>query len=445
MKRLIVLIGALSVGAMLMGCGGGKIDAKKPSEPVTIRYILWDANQLPAYKKVAENFMAKNPDIKIEISQLGWGDYWQGLQTDMVAGTAPDVFTNHLAKYPDFASKGQLIDLEPYVKRDKIDLSVYMNGLDGLWATKDGKRYGLPKDWDTIAIVYNADMLKEAGITVEEANALTWNPKDGGTFEKFIAKLSIDKNGKNGLDPAFDAKNVVRYGMALNHFDDRGQAQFSPFAVSTGWMYTDGLYNANYHYDDPKFIDTIDWMVRITKKGFLAPYELTANGANPLFTAKQTATTLDGSWMIGYYTSSSKFPVGFAKLPVGPVGRKSMTNGLADSIWKGTKHPEEAWRWVKYLASVEAETTVGTFGVVFPAVEAGVKEALDAFSSRGINVNAFTEVATTKGETFVYPVVDNGVKIGEIMNQSFDAIFLGKVPVEAGLKEANKKVLDLFK
>ena len=275
MKRLnFLLVVLMSVSAIMLFVSCGKKDIGK-SGPVTISYILWDANQLPAYEKCAETFMAENPDIKVEISQLGWGDYWTGLQTDMVAGIAPDVFTNHLAMYPDFASKGQLVDISEYVKRDGIDTSVYMNNLDGLWTTKDGKRYGLPKDWDTIAIVYNQDLLENAGISSEEANSLTWNPQDGGTFEKFIASLSIDKSGKNGLDPSFNPDEVVTYGMALNHFDDRGQGQFSPFAASTGWMYTDGLYSNNYHFDDPRFIDTIKWMVEMTEKGYLAPYEMT--------------------------------------------------------------------------------------------------------------------------------------------------------------------------
>jgi len=447
-RSLVLMVMAIAISSMVFASGTSE-DAKqstsKSSGKVTIRYVLWDANQLPAYQKVAESFMAKNPNIQIKIEQLGWGDYWTALQTDMVSGTAPDVFTNHLAKYPDFSSKKQLVDIAPLVKRDNVDTSIYMNGLAGLWATKDGKRYGLPKDWDTIAIVYNAEMLKAAGISEKEANELTWNPNDGGTFEKFIAKLSIDKNGKNGLDPSFDATNVVQYGIALNHSDDRGQAQFSPLAVSTGWMYTDGLYNANFHFDDPRFIKTIEWMVRVTKKGYMASYEETVNGANSLFTSKKAATVFDGSWMIGYYTSSSPFKVGFAKLPVGPVGRRSMINGLADSIWVGTKHPEEAWQWVKYLASEEAQKIVGSYGVVFPAIKAGVDEALKAYTSKNINVTTFTDEANEKNGTFVYPVVENGVKISEIMTQTFDAIFIGKVTPEAGLKDANKKILDLFK
>ncbi|MGD1816653.1 MAG: ABC transporter substrate-binding protein [Pleomorphochaeta sp.] len=442
MKKLFLILSIVLFATTGIWANGQ--DEKAGDGPVTIKYILWDANQLPAYEKCAQDFMAKNPNIKVEINQLGWGDYWTGLQTDMVAGIAPDVFTDHLAMYPDFASKGQLVDLSEYVKRDNVDTSKYMNNLDKLWETEDGKAYGLPKDWDTIAIVYNQEKLDAAGITKEDINNLTWNPTDGGTFEKAIAALSVDENGRNGLDPNFDSENVACYGMSFNHFDDRGQGQFSPFAVSTGWMYTDGLYSNNYHFDDPRFIATIEWMVKMTEKGYFAPYELTGNGANSLFTSGQAATLLDGSWMISYYSTSSTFPVGFASLPAGPQGKKSMTNGLADSIWTGSEHKEEAWQWVKYLASEEAQKIVGTFGVVFPAYESGVNNALAAYEKKGIDVSAFTEIATTPGETFVYPIVKNGVKINEIMTQSFDSIFLGLTEAAPTLKEANQKILNLF-
>ncbi len=444
-NRALIAIGLAVLAVAATSCGKSNASATKGSEPVTIKYIHWDSAQIPAYQQVANDFMVKNPDIKIEISQMGWDDYWTSLQTDMAAGTAPDVFTDHLSKYMDFASKGQLLDLEPFVKKDGLDTSIYMNKLDTLWTTQDGKRYGLPKDWDTIAIVYNKTALDKAGITHEEANNLTWNAKDGGTFEKFIAKLSIDKNGNNGLSPKFDPKNVAQYGLAISHMDDRGQGQFSPFAVANGWMYTDGLFNANYHYDDPKFIETIDWLVKMAKKGYLASFEATQNGANSVFLAGQCATTLDGSWMIGTYTANEAFPIGFARLPTGPDGRKSMINGLGDSIWVGSKHPEESWRWLKYLASEEAQKTVGTFGVVFPAIKSGVDNALATYGSKNIDVSAFTDEATAEDGTFLYPIVPNGVKITEIMARAFDKIFLFQEEPNTALTEANKKVLELFK
>ena len=63
----------------------------------------------------------------------------------MVSGTAPDVFTNHLAKYPEFAAKEQLVDIQPFVDRDGVDIGAYIGDLAELW-TRDGKRFGLPKD-----------------------------------------------------------------------------------------------------------------------------------------------------------------------------------------------------------------------------------------------------------------------------------------------------------
>ena len=45
-------------------------------EQVTLRYALWDANQLPPYEACAEKFMELNPNIAIKIEQSGWGDYW---------------------------------------------------------------------------------------------------------------------------------------------------------------------------------------------------------------------------------------------------------------------------------------------------------------------------------------------------------------------------------
>lgn len=435
----------MALCAVMLAVGVASVSAQQ----VVIRYSMWDSNQLPAYQKVAENFMAKNPNIKIEITQVGWGDYWNDLQTSMVGGTAPDVFTNHLAKYPEFASKGQMIDIEPMVKADKIDVKQYLSGLADLW-TRDGKRYGLPKDWDTIAIVYNKQILKDAGIDEKELENLTWNPKDGGSFEKLLAKLSLDKNGNNGLSPKFDKKNVVRWGTAIDYpnIGAYGQTQFSHFAVSNGWKFNDGMYATKYYYDDPKLVETIQWMADLSrKKGFMTPYEEVGSfgSANALFTSGKIALILDGSWMIDFYSKNTNFPIGFARLPIGPKGRKSMFNGLADSIWTGTKHPKEAWQWVKYLASKDAQDVVGSYGVVFPAIESGVQAALKAFKARNLDVSAYTAQALEKDGTFLFPITDNASQITSIMQQAFDTIFLGQATAADALKKANVLVNATFK
>ena len=63
----------------------------------------------PVYQKCADAFQQQNPNIKIQIETKNWGDYWSGLARGFIADTAPDVFTDHLAKYPQFA-QSQVIE-----------------------------------------------------------------------------------------------------------------------------------------------------------------------------------------------------------------------------------------------------------------------------------------------------------------------------------------------
>ncbi len=475
-RRLLLLVSLLTVISVLLGaCGGGaqpaptqapaaaatQAPAAAPAataapaaaapaaggEAVPVAYWLWDANQLPAYQKCADDFMAKNPNIKINITQQGWDDYWSGIQNGMIAGNAPDVFTDHLAKYPEFAAKNQLLDIQPFIDRDKVDTSVYLSGLADLWA-RDGKRFGLPKDWDTIAIVYNKDMLDKAGVTVDDVSNATWNPDDGGTFAQLIAKLTVDENGKNALDPAFDKSKVAQYGLIVNGAGEGyGQTEWSWLTDTTGWRHIDKLYATAYHYDDPRFIKTIQWYADMMAAGKIMPLELvTSLGGAAAFEAGKGALHSNGSWMIGDFAKNATFPFGFARLPQGPEGRKSMFNGLADSIYIGTKHPEEAWQWVKYLASADCANTVGDAGVVFPAQQSGVEKAVAAYkAAKNLDVSAFTAQALEKDGTFLFPVTDHASEISGIMRPVMQSIMLGQVKAADALPAANAEVNVLFK
>ncbi|HQX74800.1 MAG TPA: hypothetical protein PL074_00715, partial [Thermoflexales bacterium] len=126
-------------------------------------------------------------------------------------------------------------------------------------------------------------------------------------------------------------------------------------------------------------------------------------------------------------------------------GRRSMFNGLADSIWVGTKHPQEAWQWLKYASSEECEKTVGTFGVVFPAIKSGVDEALKVYKSKGLDVTSFTDLAFDSSSTFLFPITDHGSDVSSIMDATMDSIFLGQKKAADALKDANTKVNALFK
>jgi multiple sugar transport system substrate-binding protein len=411
-----------------------------------INYWLWDVLQLPAYQAAAAAFEKANPDIKVKITQTSWGDYWTTLSTGFVSGTAPDVFTDHLARYPEFVENELLVDIGPLIKRDKVPTDVYLGGLYQLWG-KEGKQYGLPKDWDTIAIVYNKAMLEKAGVDPKELNDLTWNPKDGGTFGQLIAKLSIDEAGNNGLSPQFNPKKVKQYGLLIDGAPDGfGQVEWSHFAVSNGFKFHDGPWAKGFHYDDPKLAETLQWIADTSlKKGFIVPAKDARQlGANSFFGAGKGAMALTGSWTINWYADNAKFDKGFAPLPKGPNGRKSMFNGLADSIWVGSKHKEEAWKWVKFLGSEEGQKIIASYGVVFPAIKSDAELAEQVMSKKGVDVSAFLAEATDPQGTFLFPIADHAADVLRITKIGLDAILLNGADAASTFKKVNTEVNALF-
>ena len=273
-RRLGLLALGLVVPLALTACGSdSSSDSSAGGEGGSseISYWLWDSGQQPAYQKCADAFQAANPGLTVKIDQYGWGDYWTKLTTGFVSGTAPDVFTDHLQKYPEFAKQGQLVALDDLIKQDNVDLTQYAEGLADIWKGTDGKQYGLPKDFDTVAIFYNKDMTAAAGVTQEQLDTMEWNPTDGGTYEETIAKLTVDANGVHGDQPGFDKTNVKTYGLGLSGSGGGlGQTEYAMYTGSNGWTATDELWATQYHYDDPKYQESHRLVAIVDREGLHA-------------------------------------------------------------------------------------------------------------------------------------------------------------------------------
>ena len=440
-----LVVGSLAVLVLFAACSKPAASTK----PVTIRYSLWDANQVPQYQAVADKFHQLHPNITIKIEQTGWSNYWTNLQTGFVSGNAPDVFTDHLFYYPVFAANNQIVNIEPLVKRDKVPTDIYFGGLAELWM-HNGKRYGLPKDWDTEGIFYNKDMTQKAGITDAEMNNLTWNPDNGGTFQQVIAKLTLDANGNNGLSSNFDKSKVSQYGFIADYpggSNAQGQTTWGCFAVSTGWWYNNApVWGTKFNFDAANFAKTIQWYANLNlKEGYSPSYADLSNGPDSLFVAGKGAMEEQGDWQLKWIAEHAKFPLGIALLPKGPEGLKTMFNGLADSIWVGSKDQAADWEWVKYLASKESETLVGTFGDVYPAVPAGAQASVEVQKKKlNVDPQPFLTEANMKGATFPFPITENSTHINSIMQTALQAVFTGQKTAEQVLAPANEQINKLF-
>lgn len=414
---------ALALGA-LTACSGGIAGHDK----VTLKYWLWDSAQMPAYQTCIDDFEKAHPNIEVNLEQYGWGDYWTQITAGMVAEAAPDVFIDHTSQFGKFVGFDQLLDLKPYIERDKVNLDQYEPGLAKMWDSPDGGTYALPKDWDSEAVFYNEKMVADAGYTKEDLWSLTWNPTDGGTFEKFIAHLTIDKNGVRGDEPGFDKDNVKTYGFAFNDSGaGYGQTQWSPFVLTTGWTYADtNPWGTKWNYDDPRFKQTISWYYSLVTKGYVPSLAQVKSGIGPLDSLKAGAfaTLIEGSWN----TSNVKDAPAKINVFPNPTGvngkRASVVNSVGDSIYKGTRHPDEAWEFVKYLATPQCQNKVAEYAVVFPAITESSQLAVKAFEKNGFDATAFsTHIEQHTGT--ISPVTDRWAQLTSIMQPVMDDIMSG--------------------
>jgi len=434
---------AAVLATAVAACGGDGGSGVGPDGKVTLRYGLWDSNQQPVYQKCADVFEQQNPKIRIQMDLKNWGDYWGGLSRGFIADTAPDVFTDHLAKYPQFVTSEVI---EP-LATEGVDFDQYLPGLARLWKSPTGKQYGYPKDWDTVAIVVNEDMLKKAGLTKQQLDTATWNPKDGGTFEKIAARLSVDKNGKRGDEPGFDPANVKTYGLALDAGGfTYGQTTWAGFARSLGFqLLNKNPWGTKYNYDDPKFIQTISWWRHMIEKGYMPSVaQARTLGALAAIQAGNAAMNIDGDWTVSTYTSTKGMKIGFSPQPRGPQGSWSMYNGLADAIWVGSKHKPEARKWVAFLASKECQSIVGTEAVVFPAIASEVPKAVATHKKKGVDVSAFTSYIKSK-HTILYPITEKAAQVNLIVQPTIENILIGTDKAEDVLPKMNDQVNNLLK
>jgi multiple sugar transport system substrate-binding protein len=425
--------------AAVAGCNNGA--ANRPAGEVS--YWLWDSAQLPMYTECAKVFRQKFPQYSVKIEQYGWDDYWSKLVTGFISGTAPDVFTSHSAKYPLFAAKGQVLPIDPYVERDGVDLSIYQKGLADRWIGADGKRYGLPKDWDTEVYFYNSALTEAAGISADQLNSMTWNPQDGGTFERIVARLTVDSNGRRGDQPGFDKTKVKVHGLGFADGGGAdGQTSWSWYAASNGWVYSEGQpWGTKFFYDDPKFTETIGWWRGLITKGYMPTLAQATSGVDitATFGAGRYGITPNGSWMLGTYAKLGQVKTKLARLPQGPNGKRmSMMNGLADTIWAGTTRKDASWAWMKFLGSKEAQDIVAKAGVVFPAVTASLPAAKKAFAADGWDVTPFLEPVEA-GNTFAYPANPNAEDVSAVMTPAMDSVMAFETDPPA-LAKANNDV-----
>jgi multiple sugar transport system substrate-binding protein len=314
-----------------------------------LTFALWDKNQIPAMQKIITKFQQRHPDVRITIQQTPWAGYWNKLATLTAGGSSYDVFWMNGPSFPTYASKGALLDLTPYLRAARVDLSRYPQSLINLYTWK-GRHYALVKDMDTIGLWYNKTLFQRAHVPFPTCS---WTWQDYANAAK---KLTVKKGGR-----------TTQYGTMI--YNAVQQIYGDIFAEYGG-----SILNASQTRSvvaSPQNVATANLLQGMIKDGSamvgLSNATLTQDLA---FEAGRIAMVLDGSWMVIPYTTmmNKGYTAGVSCLPSGPKGRHSIIHGLGMVVGAHTKHPKEAAEFAIFLASPYAANVQAATGTVIPAM-----------------------------------------------------------------------------
>lgn len=375
-------------------------------EKVELTYAIWDSNQEKGLRTIADEFEAKNPDIKVNIEVTGWSDYWTMLEAGATGGSLPDVFWMHSNEIYRYASNDMLLDLTERIgKSAEVKLENYPEGLNEIY-NLNGKQYAVPKDFDTIGLWYNKTLFDQAGIQHPDEN-WTWDDL------KQAAK-TLTKDGVYGF-------------LAPLH----NQEGYYNFVYQNGGTIITADKKSG--YDDPKTIEALDFYIGLVREGLSPEVYGDAERADLLKNGK-AAMGLFGSWNLSGFTENEYIAKNF-DVAVLPKKEKqaSIYNGLGNAIDAKTKHPEEAWKFVEYLSSKAGQERQAELGVAISAY----KGAADLWisSNKTFNIKAFVDMV----DYGVIRPYSNTTAVWE--DKAYEALkpaFSGKVPVEEAAKNAAK-------
>jgi multiple sugar transport system substrate-binding protein len=353
-RRQIARLGATATAAASLGAlprltsaqqatpGTGPEITPYNGEEVTITYGFWDTAQSDAIDTQIDAFKAHFPNITVEPQIVPWADYWTQLQTAVAGGETFDVFWINTASLPVYASADALLPITSIVGDGGIDPSLLPAALVASYAW-EGVQYGLPRDFDSIALFYNKDIFDKAGVAY---------PDDTWTWETF----------RSVSEQLTDADNLV-FGAGL-------QTSWQENYYNFIWQNEGRLLNDDMSASlvgEPPAAEALTYLTEFFTSELTPSIALQQSNpvADTLFPAGQVALLPGGSFRAGTY-AKAEANIDVAPLPQGKK-RATAIHGLANVIWANTKNPGAALEWVKFLADSEAETLLGQSGATIPA------------------------------------------------------------------------------
>ena len=313
--------------------------AAVPAFAVTLvhyNYTGHGAEHAQFVEERARAFMQRHPDIQIEIISNAGTDYWEKLSTMEAGGVPPDILELYPAMAPPFIEARMVKDLGPFVERDpEISLDAYAPiTVEGfIW---NEMLWGLPTSVYQVITFYNVDMFERYGHIPPSQLGSDW------TWERLIEvgkDFTIDPDG-DGIPSQWGVRaygDLFRWwifvhqagGRLFDRLVDPARATFTTEEARVGLQFLVDLFYT---------------------------YGIATTDVNAFYDGRVGVDIFDGpSWFtILPNNAGDRFRWDIAELPKGPDNNGTMVFLNGFQIGAGSRNPEEAWLWLKFLVSEES-------------------------------------------------------------------------------------------
>lgn len=373
LKRSALLgAGLTALPAVLAACApaapgaatGGEAAAQPAGEPVKVTWFVRDdAIVNPWEDEMVAQFNEANPNIVVEWISGGTGVEREAKFTALFAGgTPPDVFASwQEAGFGDYAARNLMLDLAPFIENSPdLDLSSMPEAQMKTYQ-RDGKQLGISFASGASYLFYNKTAFDEAGVDYPTTD---WDDESWNWDALIEMATKLTKNYGNP-DALYGTNIGLWPSNAIQWLFDADL--FAPEAYETGF-FTESQANSENSILAYQSQADLMWVHQVSPSPSLTD---AMSAVGDPFKTGRLAMNMTGIWGFNSYSDVTAFEVGAAALPIGKGFNKPVIFTDPWMLARESKHPEEAWLFVKKLVDPKdgAKSYMQVSGVVPPATE----------------------------------------------------------------------------
>ncbi len=308
--------------------------AETPAEKAKITFWHnYGADKETPYfsETIIPKFKEKYPNIDVEVVAQGDDQYSNLITTALGTNSAPDCARLDSTDVATFANQDGLLALNDMEGFGTLKDSVYEGAMSS--DLFKGKYYGFPIDTNCKTAIVNMTALEKLGLKDP--------PK---TMEEFI---EASRKNSPGV-PTISVSSV-------------GDWDFLPYFWLFGGVLSDeGFTKTTGYLDGNESVDAVTKLLQLYKDKVLAIKDL--DGTKDAWDGIKDGSygmILEGPWFFTFNANWKDLKVAPGLIPAYNGKTASIIGGQSAVVFKSSKHPKEAFEFVKFLLLEEVQTLEG--------------------------------------------------------------------------------------